>query len=85
MDCLCTSEKVVVTRGQRVSRGARLGEVGLFPASGGVPHVHWQLCRAARCYWGAIDDPLKITVGCYASDGNYPENRLLLTYPVSCR
>ncbi len=30
-------KRTFVDLGQRVSRGERLGEVGLFPASGGVP------------------------------------------------
>lgn len=74
-----------VRMGQRVSRGDRIGEVGLFPASGGIPHVHWKLCRDRFCALGTDEDPLKVSAGCFRLGASYPKNRLVLTYPVACR
>jgi murein DD-endopeptidase MepM/ murein hydrolase activator NlpD len=78
-------QRTFVSRGQRVRRGDRLGEVGIFAASDGVPHVHWELCRDRPCSRETNEDPLRITVGCYRPGVKYPEDRLVLTYPVRCR
>jgi len=34
--------------GERVSRGQKIGEVGLFPCSGGMAHVHWRVWHGSE-------------------------------------
>jgi murein DD-endopeptidase MepM/ murein hydrolase activator NlpD len=74
---------VAVRSGQRVRRGDVIGEVGLFYWSGGIPHVHWRLCRE-RCRRKNTLDPLAHTIGCYSATTKYPSDRIVLTYPVRC-
>lgn len=71
--------KALVHRGDRVTRGQVIGEVGLFRNSAGIPHVHWRLTRA-----GERLDPLTKTVGCYESGKAYSDAQLELTYPLPC-
>ena len=74
--------------GERVRRGQVLGEVGVFKNSGGVMHVHFQLCRTVTCHgsgeMGSTEDPLSRTVGCFDPERVYPDLELVLTYPVRC-
>lgn len=76
-----------VTEGQRVRRGDRIGDVGLFPASGGVIHVHWTLWQRDWHGVAIAIDPLPWTHGCYSptSDPSSDAHELRLTYPVECR
>jgi murein DD-endopeptidase MepM/ murein hydrolase activator NlpD len=67
-----------VTVGQRVKRGDQLGEVGIFPESDNVQHVHWMLCLDAQCT--STSDPLRYEIGCVGDVGR----STFLTYPVRC-
>ena len=67
--------------GEVVSRGQKLGEVGLFVASGGVVHVHWQRCRSV-CTRGTTLDPMLALPECYSAGTRYGQAQL--TYPVRC-
>lgn len=81
-------QKAIVKLGQRVARGDVIGEVGLFPYSGGVVHVHWMLCTNRSCSGvgdlGGTADPMGLAVGCYRSEKQYPSDHLVLTFPVRC-
>ncbi|MBA3457455.1 MAG: M23 family metallopeptidase [Deltaproteobacteria bacterium] len=68
---------------ERVRRGQKIGEVGEFWASGGVPHVHWRLCRG-RCRSETTLDPLLRGAGCFSASRKYPEDRIVITYPLRC-
>jgi murein DD-endopeptidase MepM/ murein hydrolase activator NlpD len=68
---------------EQVRRGQKLGEVGLFWASGGAAHVHWRVCRGL-CRFDTTLDPLAKGVRCYSENGTYPTDRLMLTYPLLC-
>ncbi len=74
--------------GQRVHRGDVIGEVGLFPYSGGVIHVHWMLCTNSSCSGpgdlGGTSDPMKLNAGCFNREKEYQGSHLVLTYPVPC-
>lgn len=70
--------------GDRVTRGDTLGVVGTFPASGGISHVHWQICRDKECHTDMTVDPTMYLAGCYVPDRQYDALRLVLTYPVRC-
>jgi len=76
-----------VDMGERVRRGQVIGTVGLVPASGGVVHVHWELCTRLGCgTWNdGTADPIPLTVGCFDPFVHYPTDRFVLTYPVACR
>lgn len=74
-------EKASVRAGQRVMRGEKIGEVGLFWGSGGVVHVHWRLCRG-DC--SETLNPIPKTTGCYKAGATYPAAQLVLTYPLRC-
>ena len=69
--------------GERVQRGQKIGEVGIFWASGGVAHLHWRACRG-MCNADTTLDPLSRTIGCFSGTHVYPADRLLLTYPLEC-
>ena len=77
-----------VSVGETVRRGEVIGTVGLFPYSGDVVHVHWMLCAQRSCSGygseGGTADPLKLTEGCFEPDEGYPDDKLVLTYPVEC-
>jgi murein DD-endopeptidase MepM/ murein hydrolase activator NlpD len=61
-----------------VVRGRKLGEIGLFWGSGGVPHVHWQLCEDRDCRLPI--DPMPFVDGCISK----PRPSARFTYPVQC-
>lgn len=79
---------VSVSFGDIVSRGEKLGTIGLFPFSGGVEHVHWMLCTNETCSGhgalGGTEDPIIHTVGCFSKSTEYQPDEFLLTYPVRC-
>ncbi|MBX3160600.1 MAG: M23 family metallopeptidase [Deltaproteobacteria bacterium] len=77
--------RVTVGRGERVSRGQVIGEVGLFAASNYIPHVHWRVCTSQGCWPGDTLDPLTLTSGCFKSGKTYSNEKLSLTYPIKCR
>ena len=75
---------VEVHQGQRVTRGQRIGTVGLFEYSGSVAHVHWSLCRKA-CYRGSeTADPLSASARCLSAFHADANAGLVLTYPIRC-
>jgi len=60
MICSVHLSSAAVEPRQLVRRGQVLGEVGIFRNSGGVRHVHFQLCRTPSCY-SATEDHSKVT------------------------
>jgi murein DD-endopeptidase MepM/ murein hydrolase activator NlpD len=76
--------RATVKIGDRVPRGTTIGEVGLFWGSGGVIHVHWRLWPARGVDTSSTEDPLLKTTGCFDGRKVYPNDRLVLTYPVRC-
>lgn len=83
-------QSVGVARGDTVQRGQPLGEVGLFPCSGGIAHVHMELLNLSRAP-GMTDpsddlrgteDPLRSSAGCFDPAKRY--SPVQLTYPVRC-
>jgi len=70
--------------GDRVLRGAVVGEVGLFWGSGEVIHVHWRLWRIVHGSKSPNEDPLPWTDGCFDARKTYSSDRLALTFPVRC-
>jgi len=86
----CHMQRVTVREGQRVSRGEQIGRVGMSGSAANIPHVHMELCTSA-CVSHAdgnlsgTADPLAIADGCFAPNKAYPRDRLVLTFPVTCR
>lgn len=86
--------EAAVQTGDLIARGDVIGRVGLFPCSDGVVHVHlelWlygpELHAARRRALGDLvgtQDPLSWSAGCYDPRETYPEDYLVLTYPVDC-
>ena len=86
----CHLTRVLVTTGQAVARGARIGLSGASGNSAGVPHVHLELCTTACASHRDGDlrgtqDPLAAAVGCHDPQQVYPADRLILTLPIECR
>ena len=86
----CHLERYTVVRGQEVKRGELIGFVGTSGSSGGVAHVHFELC-SDYCVVGHRDgnlagtsNPLDVIVGCFDPQETYPTDRLVLTFPVPC-
>jgi len=86
----CHLESWTVSEGQLVRRGEAIGRLGRSGNSGGVPHVHLELCTH-RCRRGHRDgfllgseDPMARMAGCFRKGRSYPTDRLVLTYPVRC-
>jgi len=73
-------DSIHVQRGMRVSRGDPLGEVGLFPDSGGIAHLHWEVCTDRLC--GRHADPELSTLTC--SEDWEVKNKYALTFPLAC-
>ena len=74
--------------GKRVSRGDVIGQVGLFPNSDGVPHVHLEVCNDKLCEPNprvtGVLDPLPFVVKC---NGMLPSDDVakpVLLMPVRC-
>jgi murein DD-endopeptidase MepM/ murein hydrolase activator NlpD len=60
-----------VFKGRRIHRGEKIGEIGMFPDSGGISHVHWRLCRDEGCK--STSNPLDLKPGCsYVSPVLFP-------------
>ena len=82
-------QKASVEVGDHVRRGDVIGEVGLYPCSDEVVHVHMEVWNA-ELQPRADDDllgtenPLNYSAGCFDRRKAYPTDRLVLTYPVSC-
>jgi murein DD-endopeptidase MepM/ murein hydrolase activator NlpD len=76
----CHLSAVTVTMGDELKRGDRLGLLGDTGNAGPRPHIHYEIRTAD----GSTEDPLKVTVGCFDPTGNYPTDRVVLTYPVKC-
>jgi murein DD-endopeptidase MepM/ murein hydrolase activator NlpD len=86
----CHLTRAVVTTGQAVARGERIGLSGASGNSAGVPHVHLELCTAACASHRdgdlrATQDPLGAAVGCHDPQRAYPADRFTLTLPIECR
>jgi murein DD-endopeptidase MepM/ murein hydrolase activator NlpD len=86
----CHLTRAVVTTGQTVARGERIGLSGASGNSAGVPHVHLELCTTACASHRDGDlrgtqDPLGAVVGCHDPQRVYPAERLTLTLPIECR
>jgi murein DD-endopeptidase MepM/ murein hydrolase activator NlpD len=80
----CHFAELAVRVGDTVARGERLGAVGTSGqrAWPGFEHVHLELQRGRDPR--AIEDPRPRLVGCFDPAGAYPDDRLVLTYPVRC-
>ena len=86
----CHLTHPVVTTGQAVARGARIGLSGASGNSAGVPHVHLELCTTACASHRdgdlrGTEDPLGAVVGCHDPQRAYPADRFILTLPLECR
>lgn len=86
----CHMQRLTVVQGQRVSRGEQIGLVGMSGNAVNIPHVHMELCTSACASHVDGDlsgtaDPLAIADGCFAPTKAYPRDRLVLTFPVTCR
>lgn len=86
----CHLEKALVRYGQSVKRGETIGRIGTTGNAVNVPHVHLELC-AYPCTRGnrggslSTEDPLAKANGCFDPKKQYPDDRLVLTYPVKCK
>lgn len=86
----CHLTRALVTTGQAVARGERIGLSGASGNSAGVPHVHLELCTRACASHRDGDlrgtqDPLAAAVGCHDPQRVYPAGRFTLTLPIECR
>lgn len=72
---------VYVTKGAWVRRGDQIGRVGLFADSGGVIHVHWQMCSSSSCSFPNVQDPLKFSGGWFHGHKKYRDTQI--TLPVT--
>jgi len=85
----CHLQAVIVDVGQVVARGETIGEVGRTGSTSEVPHVHLELCTSPCESHGdgdftGTEDPLAIAAGCYDAAQAYPNEQLVLTFPVRC-
>ena len=80
----CHLATISVQVGETVARGQRIGALGTTGqrAWPGYEHVHLELQRGADLR--DLHDPLARIVGCFDATARYPEDRLVLTYPVPC-
>lgn len=86
----CHMDKGLVRVGQKVRRGETIGLLGASGNSGNVPHVHFELCTTACSSHrdGDLKDtenPMPAIADCFDPRRVYPNDRLVLTYPVLCR
>jgi murein DD-endopeptidase MepM/ murein hydrolase activator NlpD len=86
----CHLTRAMVTTGQAVARGERIGISGASGNAAGVPHVHLELCTTACASHRDGDlrdteDPLGAVAGCHDPQRAYPADRLTLTLPIECR
>ena len=85
----CHLQAVTVDVRQVVARGETIGEVGRTGSTSEVPHVHLELCTSPCESHGdgdftGTEDPLAIAAGCYDAAQAYPNEQLVLTFPVRC-
>jgi len=76
--------EVTAQEGNAVVRGQLLGRVGMFPLSGGVLHLHFELCFNRMCRPGSHVDPMPRTHGCFNSEDLRVLPAGYLTLPVRC-
>ena len=86
----CHLTRALVTTGQVVARGERIGLSGASGNSAGMPHVHLELCTTACASHRdgdlrGTEDPLGAVVGCHDPQRAYPADRFILTLPLACR
>lgn len=86
----CHLTRAVVTTGQAVGRGERIGFSGASGNAAGVRHVHLELCTTACASHRDGDlrdteDPLGAAVGCHDPQRVYPADRFTLTLSLECR
>lgn len=75
-------QTVIVGVGNGVRQGEKIGTVGLFQRSSGIPHVHWMLCTNRNCAGTqGTRDPIELSAGCI-SQGRMAQGQLVL--PVRC-
>jgi len=87
----CHLDRILTNRGNLVTRGTKIGELGASGAgAGGIAHLHFQLCTRA-CTTASFDgnlehtvDPATYTIGCFDPERTYNPDALQLTYPVEC-
>lgn len=76
----------ITKSGGWIERGEIIGKLGRTGAySGSVPHLHFEVTTSngtlnPHLLWA--DGPGKIT--CFYPDRNYPKDKLVLTYPLTC-
>ncbi len=76
-------ETAAVSENEEVTRGQSLGTIGLFEESGGMVHLHWEVCRAA-CN-GELDrtiDPQPDALPCFDSAKAMPSRTF--SVPMRC-
>jgi hypothetical protein len=86
----CHLTRAVVTTGQTVTRGERIGLSGASGNSASVPPVHLELCTTACASHRDGDlrgtqDPLGAVVGCHDPRRVSPPDRFALTLSIECR
>jgi murein DD-endopeptidase MepM/ murein hydrolase activator NlpD len=86
----CHMQSVEVRQGQVVARGEQIGLLGTSGNAVNIPHVHLELCTVACASHvdgdlSGTTDPLAVAAGCFEPGRSYPGDRLVLTFPVSCR
>ncbi len=81
----CHFATISVRPGDDVARGQPIGTVGTTGqrAWPGYEHVHLELQRGRDV--AAVEDPRPRLAGCFDAQARYPTDRLVLTYPLSCR
>jgi len=81
----CHSATLLVRAGDEVRRGQRIATLGTTGQRGwpGYEHVHLELQRGSDR--NDVENPLRRLAGCFDARAAYPTDRLVLTYPVSCR
>lgn len=76
-------ERINVRDGDLVSRGQKIGSVGLFPNSGGVAHLHWEVCE--RPCTGELENSIDPTKFDQCFDPEHPfSSSPFLSLPVRC-
>jgi murein DD-endopeptidase MepM/ murein hydrolase activator NlpD len=81
----CHLSEVAVHAGQSVRRAevlGRTGTTGLRPGPG-FEHLHFEV-RNGPTRDAMRLDPMTFIVGCFEPGLQYPTDRLVLTYPLSC-
>jgi murein DD-endopeptidase MepM/ murein hydrolase activator NlpD len=85
VDRTCHLSEVAVHAGQSVRRAevlGRTGTTGLRPGPG-FEHLHFEV-RNGPTRDATRLDPMTFIIGCFEPGLQYPTDRLVLTYPLSC-